>query len=226
MGEAILHRRFDPGREALKLVAVATMTIDHIGAVLYPEVGVLRIIGRISFPLFCYLIVLGVSSTRNVKNYLLRLLVFAFVSQIPYFMAHDYGPFDSLNIYFTLFFGALGILNPFLLVLSLMISLFLNFDYGPYGIALISAMQLLKGNQKWGIVMIIVFNVLFYFMWANQVFSLLALPLVIAHGNGLLGKGRLTSGSPYPVWRKYIFYCYYPAHLTVLVLIRMYSRGF
>ncbi len=227
LGEAILQRRFDPGREALKWVAVVTMTIDHIGSVLYPEVEVLRVIGRISFPIFCYLIVLGVWSTRNVKKYLLRLLVFAFISQVPYFMAHDYGPFESFDIFFTLFFGALGILNPFLLLLSFAVSFFFSFDYGPYGIALISAMQLLRGNQKWGIIMIVVFNVLVYFMWANQVYSLLALPLILAHQNGLLGKERTTSSSsPYPAWRKYLFYCYYPAHLAVLVLIRMYLRGF
>ena len=226
MGEAVLQRRFDPGREVLKWVAVVTMTVDHIGAVLYPDVEILRIIGRIAFPIYCYLLLLGVGSTRNVKNYLVRLLVFAFISQVPYYVAHGYAPLESLDIYFTLFFGALSLLNPLLLVVSLVASFFLTFDYGPYGIGLILAMQLLKDNQKWGVIMIVVLNVLFYFASARQVYSLLALPLILAHKNGLLKfEWKTSESSSYPAWRKYFFYSYYPLHLTVLVLVRFYLTG-
>jgi hypothetical protein len=226
LGEAVLQRRFDPGREVLKWVAVVTMTIDHIGAILYPDVDILRIIGRIAFPIYCYLLLLGVGSTRNVKNYLVRLLVFAFISQVPYYVAHGYAPLESLDIYFTLFFGALSLLNPLLLVVSLVASFFLSFDYGPYGIGLIVAMQLLKDNQKWGVIMIVVLNVLFYFASARQVYSLLALPLILAHKNGWLKiKWKTSESSSYPAWRKYFFYSYYPLHLAVLVLIRFYLTG-
>ncbi len=77
--------RFDLVREALKVIALVTMTIDHVGAVIYPEYAVMRYIGRLSFPLFGYLIVLGMESTRSVTKYLRNLLLFAAVSQVPYF---------------------------------------------------------------------------------------------------------------------------------------------
>ena len=60
--------KFDVGREALKWIAIATMTVDHVGAIFYPNYVVLRIIGRISFPLFSYLTALGIDTTRKVKN--------------------------------------------------------------------------------------------------------------------------------------------------------------
>lgn len=90
---------FDVGREVLKWIAIATMTVDHVGAVLYPTYEVLRLIGRLSFPLFCYLTALGVETTRNVKNYFIRLFVFAFVSQIPFHLALGLGMFEYLPIF-------------------------------------------------------------------------------------------------------------------------------
>ncbi|MEM2094892.1 MAG: TraX family protein [Candidatus Bathyarchaeia archaeon] len=218
---------YDLGREALKWIALATMTVDHVGSVLYPELELLRVIGRISFPIYSYLIVLGVETTRSFRKYLTRLLIFAFISQAPYFLAHRYGPFESLNIYFTLAFGALSLRSPIMLILALVISFFLNFDYGPYGIALISAMQLLRTDQRQGIAFIVLLNAIFYLIWDKQVFSLFAVPLIVAHLRGFLGaKGNThREGSTFPTWRKYLFYVYYPAHLTVLVLIRRYLTG-
>ncbi|MDH5691126.1 MAG: conjugal transfer protein TraX, partial [Candidatus Bathyarchaeota archaeon] len=60
---------FDFGRELLKWIAIITMTVDHVGAILYPEFTVLRFIGRLSFPLFAYLLILGMENTRNIRNY-------------------------------------------------------------------------------------------------------------------------------------------------------------
>jgi len=93
-----MQGKFDIGREALKWIAVATMTVDHVGAIFYPNYEVLRIIGRISFPLFSYLVALGVESTRNVKKYFIRLLLFGFVSQVPFSLAIGTGILDHLNI--------------------------------------------------------------------------------------------------------------------------------
>jgi len=97
--------QYDRGREMLKWIALITMTIDHIGAVSYPENSVLRMIGRLSFPLFSYLLVLGLESTRNVKRYFARLLIFAFASQVPFYLAFGREPFESLNVFFTLSSG-------------------------------------------------------------------------------------------------------------------------
>ena len=80
-----LTRRFDFGRELLKIVAIVTMVVDHVGNILYPDLLFLQMIGRLAFPIFAYLIVLGVESTKKPLKYMVTLLVFAVVSQFPYF---------------------------------------------------------------------------------------------------------------------------------------------
>jgi len=223
-----MQKGFDAGRELLKWIAIITMTIDHIGAILYPRLIFLRIIGRISFPLFCYLIALGMETTRNVRNYFIRLFIFAFVSQDPYILALGLGPFESLNIYFTLSSGVLFIYfyqkKPLLTLVPILASTFLPFDYNIYGIALIGCMYILKRGTKNGVISVILLNVLALFMWDKQFFSLLALPIILLHKNGhlrFMNKKTVEGREPYPLWRKYFFYVYYPLHLTMLYLIKV-----
>lgn len=67
----------------------------------------MMILGRISFPIFCFFIAQGLVLTSNAKKYLLRLLLFALVSEIPFDLAF-YGRINPLaqNVFFTLFLGA------------------------------------------------------------------------------------------------------------------------
>jgi len=221
-----MQGNFDVGREILKWIAIATMTVDHVGAILYPTYDILRIIGRLSFPLFSYLIALGVESTRNVKNYFIRLFIFALVSQIPFSLALGTGIFEHLNIFFTLSCGVLFIFffkKQSLLILIPMLVSFLNFDYGVYGILMIGSMYILRENKELGIVAIILLNLTFLSTWIPQIFSLLALPIILLHNNGSLKIVKEAGGkNPYPSWRKYFFYIYYPLHLTLLYLIKIY----
>lgn len=71
----------------LKLIAIIAMIVDHVGAALYPEIRVLRIIGRVAFPLFAYSLAVGCVYTRDMRKYALRLLLLAAVSQPIYVMA-------------------------------------------------------------------------------------------------------------------------------------------
>jgi len=70
--------------DAIKIIAMVTMAIDHIGVLLFPSLRILRTIGRIAFPIFAYQIAKGYSKTRNKKKYASRIAIFAVISQIPY----------------------------------------------------------------------------------------------------------------------------------------------
>ena len=95
----------------IKVVAIITMIIDYLGFFLFPQVLLFRMIGRIAFPLFSWLIANGANHTKNINLYLARLFVFALVSQIPYHYAIKLVDpnLNTLNILFTLFIGLLAI---------------------------------------------------------------------------------------------------------------------
>ncbi|HEY9764386.1 MAG TPA: TraX family protein [Trichocoleus sp.] len=196
----------------LKLIAAVTMLIDHIGAVFYPDTDWFRAVGRVSFPLFIWLLVQGEAHTRNVWRYGLRLGLLGLVSQPIYQLT--FGVTD-LNILFQLLVGLVCLRLarnqtwfqvPIWLAGAALTEL-LNINYGSYGIALVLIIRYFRppivGWLLW---------VGFHLVWVWQAgsFQLPAVvtPVFFAWANGERGaKAR---------W----FYGFYPGHLALLSLVR------
>ncbi len=89
----------------LKMIAVITMLMDHSGDALIGNFSWLNIIGRIAFPLFAFQLVIGYRHTHNLKKYMLRMLIFAAISQAPFSILNKKVDPTILNIFVTLFFG-------------------------------------------------------------------------------------------------------------------------
>ena len=141
----------------IKLVAILSMTADHVGSAFFPEYPVFRWIGRIAFPLFCYCLTVGMLYTHDIKKYLLRLGAFALISQpfwILAFNADDFwGNLWNLNIFFTLLVSLLSTWGFqtrrwWLFVLGLVLLNVVNFDYAMTGLILMMIFYLCR-NRPW-----------------------------------------------------------------------------
>ncbi len=119
----------------LKWIAVITMIIDHTGAVLFPDNMVFRYIGRIAFPIFCFLLVEGFFHTRDVRKYMLRLGLFALISEIPYDLAFrdTVLEFEHQNVFFALLLGVVMIWNGSVQMYGAAATAFLIFYNGEKG---------------------------------------------------------------------------------------------
>ena len=225
-------RKFDFGRELLKIIAIVTMVIDHVGNILYPDLFFLQMIGRFSFPLFAYLIMLGVESTKKPRKYMVTLLSFAVISQIPYFLAFGIQPFERLNILFSLLLSAVTVYyynkrSPLAFV-PVLLSIILPTEGSYYVVLTAVGMKLLKDTPKLGALVLFALNIQFLAVSSDihtqiQVLALFSVPIIFLHIKGWLKKEILIpeNSLAYSI-RKYAFYVFYPLHLALLFLINMF----
>ena len=80
-------------QEILKLIACVSMLVDHIGAELFPAAIGFRVIGRLAFPIYCFLLVEGMRRTHSPEKYILRLFFGIFLAELPF----DYLFFDGFT---------------------------------------------------------------------------------------------------------------------------------
>ena len=230
----------------LKWTAIITMLIDHIGASFllgmyyrrgcwgtgiytYEFYSALRIIGRLAFPIFCFLLVEGLMHTRSRWKYLLRLAVFALISEIPFDLAFDriWWTMSSQNVFFTLALGLAacaawewltkgdesgchplrGIAAVLVAFAAADVAYILKTDYGALGVLLILVMYFLRQKP-----------------WARDLLALgvLYLMVLVAHSHWIEVLGALS----FPLFHlyngqrgrqpKYFFYFFYPVHLLLL----------
>lgn len=205
---------------ALKWIAMLTMAIDHTGMVLFPQYPVMRIIGRLAFPIYCFLLVEGACHTRSRVNYALRLFLFALASELPFNLVHGGNLWydGAQNVMFTLLLGLLAvwcldvprgrwrIAGGIGALLCLLLAEVLRTDYGGGGVVFILVFYVFYGKRLWYSVMFALAD--FYIYGGVQKFAVASLAPILLY-NGKRGPSM-----------KYLFYVFYPAHLFVLYLIR------
>lgn len=225
----------------LKLIAIVTMAIDHIGAVLYPDMMWFRIIGRIAFPIFVFLMVEGFYHTSNIRKYELRMLIFVFVSEIPFDLAFSQTAFEfsSQNVFFTLFLGLLMldlirrvqkshyVFEVLLLIGFMVLAYFLHTDYSCGGILLIYVFYKARGHKIIQAAALAAIS-LFVIGPPMECFSVLAfIPIWFYNGKrSFKSRDAASQNHMLSVTGKLAFYIFYPAHLLILHFLDLARYGF
>ena len=214
-------------QESLKLIACVTMLIDHIGAVFFPPVMWLRVIGRISFPIYCFLLSEGVHHTRSPLKYGLRLLLVALLAELPYDLLF-YGRFtwlrNSVMVTLLLGFGA-GIVMKYCLgwikyltpLPFLLLGRYLGGSYGMYGVAMV-VLFLLTQEIPYRLPVQLGLMILLSLRMAGfpgrigiQFYAVFAMIPIFFYGGEKRRRGKALQWS---------FTLFYPAHMALLLLIR------
>lgn len=162
--------------DLLKIVAMVSMFIDHVGKTFFAHPEIFVTMGRLAFPIFAYQVAIGFSKTSNLALYIKRLAIFALISQVPYaffFPAFKFNPFH-FNIIFTLLLGLFAIVyfeqakllwkkNKFLSAVCGVAIIFLvigpqllemvtlgifNFSYGAYGVLMVLLFHVFKNSFR------------------------------------------------------------------------------
>ena len=230
-------------QEALKLIACLTMLVDHIAAAmamdydLYMRMGpqlylVLRGIGRVAFPIYCFLMAEGAHHTRSPGRYALRLLVGAVLSEIPFDLALFGGiswMHQSVMVTLLLGFGALWLMkkcgNLFLKILASLPFIFLGdllmTDYGSFGVLLIAMLGFFRdlpmGKLMQCVSICLVCALIPSFTIRLGIFEI-SLELIgcLSVFPILLYFGHKQTQNKIVQWA---FYLFYPVHLLILALM-------
>lgn len=240
--EKILETKFLSG-STLKIIACVSMFIDHFFHVLMrtyrDHVSTLdyntiktfntvyrvgREIGRIAFPIFCFLLIEGFFHTRDIRKYLARLFVMALISEHAFNLLYSgqHLELEGQNIFFTLFIGLLTVwaidrvqkiegmpreaAASFTIAITLVGCLaahFLKTDYSYNGVLSIVVLYLLHSNR-----ILTCLGGAISFVWEPWAIPAF-IPIFLYNG-----KRGLKA--------KYIFYLFYPIHIYLIYFIMTY----
>ena len=226
----------------LKIIALVSMVIDHL-AIAFPVYFpiVFRAIGRLAWPIFAFLVAEGFRHTKSQEKFLMRLFIFALISEIPYdlVMGNEINFFANTNIFYTLFLGGfsiflfeklktrytmqtmavIGAIFP-----AVLLAEFLTVDFGSMGVLFVFVMYAIQPKN--------------IRLVAMSGFALAQfIPLVMAYSMGFEIRPAYLLMIPFALvtvplvafyngerglnakWTKWLFYIAYPAHLVVLVVV-------
>ncbi len=207
------------------------MLIDHTAHMFFPTDIYLRCIGRLAFPIFAFMVAIGYSKTRNVKKYIVRMLIFALIAQIPY--VYMIGDFKNIpfNVIFTLLFGLISIYaidkgKPlYAITIPIVLALlaeFGGFDHSAFGVFMVIALYYTKDSKILrnitSSILILLFTSTYLFtmglnsfVWIIILFYLFAIPVINLY------NGEKGISNTYTRW---FFYVFYPGHILILVLLK------
>lgn len=220
---------------ALRLTALVCMCVDHVGLALFPAVGAFRCVGRLAFPLYCFLLTQGYLHTRDLRAYARRLLLLAVVSELPFDLL-IFGRMASgveQNVLFSLLFGLAALyaaeklrgrlpLSALVSAALCMGAMITRVSYGWLSIALCLCAYY-AGEKKLPLLLSYACVMLVYSLslllsgvtmsWGLVSFcALFSLPLLLLY-NGRRGlRSPLLTG---------LFYAAYPLHIVGLLIVRM-----
>ena len=224
----------------LKMIACGAMLLSHLAqsGLMYQlgytkSADLFMLIGRISMPLFCFMAVQGICLSKNREKYLQRLLIFAFISEIPFDLANADSAFFiySQNVFFSLFLGVFMVylwekikISEFnrILKLAFSIAVFLGIyflaeffmtDYDSRAIVAIGLLFMGKESRILTALAILV-GFAFEARIGGDYLSIpymvyLSIPLILLY-NGRRGT-----------YNKWYFYVFYPVHLIVIYLLKI-----
>lgn len=213
----------------LKLIAVLTMVIDHLGYLFFPDQEWMRAIGRLTMPIFGYAIARGFFYTRDSKTYLLRVALLAVISQLPFMLLFGRGSelqigdwsfwFPLLNMVVPWALALLLLRFPLLAVVPIVVALlYVPMDYTSLVILLPIALYHLWFKRRRPVLALLstvaILSAISLLSFSLQWWSLLAIPLIYF-------LERYDSKVKLNRW---FFYSFYPGHMALL-LVPVYLFG-
>ncbi len=231
---------------ALKLIAIAAMTLDHVLWILWRGYQhmwwllCLHAIGRITAPIMWYFIAEGYLHTRDFKKYAMRLLLFAFISHFAYcfafgipFLPFSTGEiFNQTSVIWSLFWGLIAIrlfdskIKDWLKFLLLVPILLVSFPSDWSCIAVMAILyhwakrESFKQRMIWMMIWTAAYAIV-YFFFIDRIYGILQLCTALSIPLLRLYNGKRGS------WKgmKWFFYIYYPAHLVLVGALRLLLLG-
>ena len=238
--------KMDLSAAALHILAMAFMLMDHLWATLLPAQEWLTCVGRIAFPIFAFMAVEGYFHTHNLKKYLLRMLIFAVISEVPFDLMYGGTWFYPVhqNVIWTLMMGLVGIhlmetvrkkkstfvyilVSAIVVILGGLLGTLSMVDYYGIGVLTVFIFYFFRQRKWWCLL-----GQMLALYWVNvELLGGLMYPIRLFGMEFELCQQGLALLALLPIWLyrgrqgyhskpfQYFCYAFYPIHMLVIVLV-------
>ena len=238
--------KMDLSAAALHILAMTFMLMDHLWATLLPAQEWLTCVGRIAFPIFAFMAVEGYFHTHNLKKYLLRMLIFAMISEVPFDLMYGGTWFYPVhqNVIWTLMMGLVGIhlmetvrkkkrtfvyilVSAIVVILGGLLGTLSMVDYYGIGVLTVFIFYFFRGRKWWCLL-----GQILALYWVNvEMLGGLMYPIRLFGMEFELCQQGLALLALLPIWLyrgrqgyhskpfQYFCYAFYPVHMLVIVLV-------